>query len=159
MKGYDEREVFVKKGTGRLISKGPLFPPETLATLESIVQSVPFQLVVQVGQLLQEALVRPDVAVHANRSDRFGGGHLAGNHQVGQDASRRTGHAHHAVYQDFASTVDSILDELGRDVKVPADVGRWLVGQGEAHVPDPGHVPVIAVAGVHLPEARSFCRI
>lgn len=87
---------------GNSVGPGPLFPPETLATLESIIQSVPFQLVVQVGQLLQEALVRPDVAVHSHRSDRFGGGHLAGDHQVGQDAGRRTRHAHHAVDEHFA---------------------------------------------------------
>lgn len=105
MKGCDEHEAFVMKrgeGTGSLIGKGPLFPPKTLATLESIVQPVSLQLVVQVGQLLQEALVRPDITVHADCSDRFGGGHLSGDHQVGQDTSCRTRHAHHAVYQDFA---------------------------------------------------------
>lgn len=97
--------------------------------------------------------------MHSHRSDRFGGGHLAGNHQVGQDAGRRTRHAHHAVDEDFASTVDSILDELGRDVEVPADVRRWLVNQWEAHVPYTGHVPIIAVTRVHLTKARSFGRV
>lgn len=151
--------TWVVGGIGNSIGAGPLFPPEPLATLESIVQSVPLQLVVQVGQLLQEALVRPDVAVHSHRSDRLGGGHLAGDHQVGQDAGRRTRHAHHAVDQHFASTVDSVLDELGRDVEIPADVGRWLIDQREAHVPHTGHVPIVAVTGVHLSKSRSFRRI
>lgn len=144
---------------GNSVGPGPLFPPETLATLESIIQSVPFQLVVQIGQLLQEALVRPDVAVHSHRSDRFGGGHLAGDHQVGQDTGRRTRHAHHAVDEHFASTVDPVLDELGRDVEVPADVRRGLINQREAHVPHTGHVPIVAVTGVHLTEACPFGRV
>lgn len=142
-----------------LVGSGPLFLPEALATLESIVQPVSLQLVVQIGELLQETFVRSDVTVHANRPDRLSGRHLADDHQVRQDTGCRPGHAHHAVHQNFSSAVDSVFDELWGNVKVSADVRCRLIHHRKAHVPNSGHVPIVAVAGVHLAEASSFRRV
>jgi hypothetical protein len=44
---------------------------------KSVVQAVAFELIVEVGQLLQEALVGVNIAVHTNSADCFGCRHLA----------------------------------------------------------------------------------
>lgn len=60
------------------------------------------QLHVEIGELLQEAIVWSNLAPHAHCAYRIDGGHLATDHQVGQHTRGRPGHAHQAVHQDFA---------------------------------------------------------
>lgn len=64
------------------------------------------QFVVQIGQLLQESVVRPDVATHAHRPNGVHGAHLLDDHEVGDSARGRPRDAHHAVDEHFAWEVD-----------------------------------------------------
>lgn len=73
---------------------------------QSVIQTVALKLVIKVGQLLDEALVGVDVAMHTNGPDRFDGRHFPRNHQIRKHTGCRTRHADHTVDEDFSWKTD-----------------------------------------------------
>lgn len=69
---------------------------------QSIIRAISFKLVIKVGELLEEALVGMNVAVHSNGSNRLGGGHFARNHQIGERTGGRARHADHTMNENFS---------------------------------------------------------
>lgn len=54
------------------------------------------------------------------------------------------------------ATVDSILNKLGGNIKVPGNVCAWLIGHWKAHVSYVWHITIVYVTGIYLAVSGSF---
>lgn len=69
---------------------------------QSIVQSFTFKFIIEVGELLKEAFIWMNIAMHSNCSDCFCCRHFSRYHQISENTSCWTWHSNHTMNKNFS---------------------------------------------------------